>query len=99
MKTTEYSNTLTNVDQQTNENYSNIEFTNVENSPFTIVRQEEKYYGVIGNHRLTEAYENLEDLREDLLKITWDRLTQVIWAVVEKFKVNNDQIKELLKEE
>lgn len=99
MKTTEYSNTLTNVDQQTNESYSNYEFTNIENSPFTIVRQEDKYYGVIGNHRLTEEYSNLEELREDLLKITWDRLTQVIWAVVEKFKVDNKQIKELLKEE
>jgi hypothetical protein len=62
------------------------------------VRQENKYYGVIGNHRLTEEYSNLEELREDLLKITWDRLTQVIWAVVEKFKVDNEQIKELLKE-
>jgi hypothetical protein len=98
MKTTEYSNTLTNVDQPTNESYSNYEFTNIENSPFTIVRQENKYYGVIGNHRLTEEYSNLEELREDLLKITWDRLTQVIWAVVEKFKVDNEQIKELLKE-
>jgi len=99
MKTTEYSNTLTNVDQPTNESYSNYEFTNIENSPFTIVRQENKYYGVIGNHRLTEEYSNLEELREDLLKITWDRLTQVIWAVVEKFKVDNEKIKELLKEQ
>jgi hypothetical protein len=63
------------------------------------VRQENKYYGVIGNHRLTEEYSNLEELREDLLKITWDRLTQVIWAVVEKFKVDNEKIKELLKEQ
>jgi hypothetical protein len=77
----------------------NYEFTNVENSPFTIVRQEDKYYGVIGNHRLTDSYDNLEDLKEDLLEISWNRLTQVIWAVVEKFKINNEEIKELLKEE
>jgi hypothetical protein len=98
MKTTEYSNTLTNVDQPNN-NELNYEFTNVENSPFTIVRQEDKYYGVIGNHRLTDSYDNLEDLKEDLLEISWNRLTQVIWAVVEKFKINNEEIKELLKEE
>lgn len=97
MKTTEYSNTLTNVDQPNN-NELNYEFTNVEDSPFTIVRQEDKYYGVIGNHRLTESYDNLEDLKEDLLEISWNRLTQVIWAVVEKFKINNEEIKELLKE-
>ena len=97
MKTTEYSNTLTNVDQPNN-NELNYEFTNIEDSPFTIVRQDDKYYGVIGNHRLTDSYDNLEDLKEDLLEISWNRLTQVIWAVVEKFKINNEEIKELLKE-
>lgn len=98
MKATEYSNTLTNVDQPNN-NELNYEFTNIEDSPFTIVRQDDKYYGVIGNHRLTDSYEDLDKLKEDLLEISWNRLTQVIWAVVEKFKVNNEQIKELLKEE
>ena len=96
MKTTELSSTLTNVEEQTNKPYGNLEFTNIEGTPFTIVKQDEKYYGLIGNHRITEEWENLEELKEDLLKVSWDRITQVIWAVVEKFKFNEEEIKKAL---
>lgn len=99
MKTTELSNTSTNVEEQTNNTYGNLEFTNIEGTPFTIVKQDEKYYGLIGNHRITEEWNDLEDLKEDLLKVSWDRITQVIWAVVEKFKFNEEEIKKLLKDE
>lgn len=83
-----------------NRDFSNsYEFENIENSPFTIVKHENEYYGVIGNHRLTESYENKEELKEELLKITWDRLLQVIWAVNEKFNEQKETIKKILKDE
>lgn len=96
MKTTELSNTPTSVEKQDNLPYGNLEFTNIDGTPFTIVKQDEKYYGLIGNHRITEEWNNLEELKEDLLKVSWDRITQVIWAVVEKFKFNEEEIKKLL---
>ena len=40
----------------------------------------------MGNHRLTEAYENKETLIKELTEITWNRLTQVMWAISEKVK-------------
>lgn len=90
-------NTSTNVEEQNNK--PSFEFENVEGSPFTIVKQEELYYGLIANHRITEAYTDIEELKEELLKFSWDRVTQVIWAVVEKFKHNEQQIKEALENE
>jgi len=61
-----------------------IEYEQVENTPFTIVTQEGKHFGTLGNHRITEITENKEKLKEELNTFSWDRITQVIWAVVEK---------------
>jgi hypothetical protein len=65
-----------------------IKTTIIENTPFTIVEMNKEYFGVIGSHRITEMYESKEECEKNLKEITWDRLTQVIWAVVEKFKHN-----------
>ncbi len=75
-----------------------LEFTNLENSPFTIVKQGNEYFGVIGNHRITEAYNDYLTCETELLEITWNRLIQVIWAVVDKFKLT-DEIKNKLENE
>jgi hypothetical protein len=86
MKTLEQSDTFTSVDLQDklDSNYE-LEFTHVEGTPFTIVKQGNEYYGLIGNHRITESYLNKEVITEEIKKITWDRLLQVIWAVSKKF--------------
>ena len=83
----------------TKQESGNIKFEHIEGTPFTIVKQDEKYYGLIGNHRITDEWTNIDELKEDLLKVSWDRITQVIWAVVEKFKHNEEEIKQLLKDE
>lgn len=93
MKTTEQLNTFTSVDlQDRQESSNNLEFTHIENTPFTIVRQDSEYFGLIGNHRITESYSDEETLKKEIQKITWDRILQVIWAVTEKFK-NYEQLK------
>ena len=76
-------------DTTDNKNYSNIEFRALEGTPFTIVKDEKGYYGVIGTHRVTEMYDDYLTCETELVEITWDRLIQVIWAVVDKFtKIN-----------
>lgn len=77
-----------------NENTNSSELTkykNVENTPFTIVTHGTDIFGVIGSHRITELHENEEECEKDLKEITWDRIAQVIWVVVEKFKFNNEK--------
>ncbi len=70
----------------TTDNKQLMEFIKVDNTPFTIVKHENVYYGVIGNHRITEGYDSEKEIKKELEKINWDRLVQVIWAIVNKFK-------------
>lgn len=83
-----------------NKNYSkDLEFINVANTPFTICKKDKEYFGLIGEHRITEMYDKLEVLEKEIQAITWDRLIQVIWAVSEKFAKNSDNINKIVKNE
>jgi hypothetical protein len=84
-------------DTTDSKNYSN-NFENIDKTPFTIINNGEKYYGIIGKHRITELYVNKEELKKDLTEITWDRICQVIWAIVEKFQ-DVEKINEVLTKE
>jgi len=81
----ESSNTLTLEETDINKDYSNEFKTEaLLETPFTLIQEKGLWFGVIGKHRITEYYDNKEELKKDLEKITWDRLIQVIWAVTEK---------------
>lgn len=60
-----------------------IEYKSVLGTPFTIVRKEGIKFGVMGKHQITETTENEEELEEELKKITWNRLIQVIMILKE----------------
>lgn len=97
MKTQELSNTQTSVETLDNKNLNSeiIETNQIENTPFTIVKHDEKYFGVLGNHRITELFETKEECEAELKEINWNRVMQVIWAVVEKFtKININDLNE-----
>jgi hypothetical protein len=97
MKTQESSNTLTSVETLTNKNSNSEIFTHeqVDETPFTIIKHDEKYFGVLGNHRVTQLFETKEECEADLKDINWNRVMQVIWAVVEKFtKININDLNE-----
>lgn len=90
MKTQESLDIKTNAEILDNQNLNSEtqEVTTIESTPFAIVKIKEGYIGVIGNHRITEPYLNKEILEKELKEFSWNRVTQVIWAVVEKFKNN-----------
>ena len=74
-----------------------IDIKALDNTPFGIVTIEGKSFGVIGQNRITEEYEDVEKLKEDLAKIDWNKITNVIWNVCDlywKGKIINDKIKE-----
>lgn len=96
MKTTEELDTFTNVNLLDKENSSaELEFTAIENTPFTIVKQGNEYFSIIGKHRITESYLSKEICKTETEKITWDRIVQVIWAVAEKINNLDEQLKNL----
>ncbi len=97
MKTQESLNTQTSVETLDNKNSNSEIFTHeqVEETPFTIIKHDEKYFGVLGNHRVTQLYDTKEECEADLKDINWNRVMQVIWAVVEKFtKININDLNE-----
>ena len=74
-----------------------IDIETLDNTPFGIVTIEGKSFGVIGQNRITEEYNDVEKLKEDLAKIDWNKITNVIWSVCDlywKGKMINDKIKE-----
>ena len=74
-----------------------IDIEVLENTLFGVVTIEGKSFGVIGQNRITEEYEDVVKLKEDLAKIDWNKITNVIWNVCDlywKGKMINDKIKE-----
>ena len=95
MKTTELSDTLLNVDiEDKNDSSVELEFTQIEDTPFTIVKQGDKYFSVIGKHRITEDYLSKEICEAETTKLSWTRINQLIWIVLEKQEEFKKQLKQ-----
>ena len=74
-----------------------IDIEVLENTPFGIVTIEGKSFGVIGQNRITEEYEDIQKLKKDLQKMDWNKIVNVIWNVCDlywKGKIINDNSKE-----
>ena len=74
-----------------------IDIKVLENTPFGTVTIEGRSFGVIGQNRITEEYDDVEKLREDLKKVDWNKIVNVIWNVCDlywKGKMINDKTKE-----
>ena len=84
METTEQLHINTNVDQQDKGDYT-YKIEHVEGTPFSIIEKDKNYFGTIGNHRITDIYDDKKELEKYLKKTDWDKIVQVIYAVVEQF--------------
>lgn len=73
-----------------NSNSELIERIQVENTPFTVIRQEEKWYVTLGMYRLTNDLENKEDAIADAQREDWERLMQVMGIMIENYKPNKE---------
>ena len=74
-------------EQTTLENTSSTDYIEpVEGTPFTIIKGEnDLYFGVCGDIRVSELYENKEELRENLKnEFSWERITNVIVAIAKR---------------
>lgn len=68
----------------------NVETTEVQGTPFMLIERTEneksEFFGVLGNHRLTEIYDNAYDALEDIKSITWDRIVAVLFILLQKYE-------------
>lgn len=55
----------------------------IEDTPFMVITTEGKSFGVMGRWRITEDKENEWQVKDELKKMTWNRITQVILLLME----------------
>ena len=68
----------------------------IKDSPFHVITIKGESFGVMGDYRLTEKSRSTSKIKEDLEKITWNRIVQVIMLLDEvKTKINNKIKKEV----
>ena len=61
-----------------------VKRTELKDSPFTVVETDGKIFGTIGNYRVTEECESVEQCAEECLEINWNRILQVVMILQEK---------------
>lgn len=66
--------------KESNSNEELIKWKPIDNTPFILIKQNEKYFGAIGNHRITEYHDNEKECEKDILEMSWNRIVQVILA-------------------
>lgn len=93
MKSTKLDNTSMNATKADNNEYGNEELIKreqIKDTPFTIITTEKNSFGVMGEYRVTEELKNVEEVKKELEKITWNRIIQVMMILGEiKEKQNN----------
>lgn len=75
--------------QNSNSNTELYERTHIKDTPFVVIRDTQRAlsWGVMGKYRMTEEYIDHLQCIEDLTKITWNRIIQVLICL------NHDQEK------
>lgn len=63
----------------------------MKDSPFTVVTIGEESFGVMGGYRLTEKTGTKKEVIEELEKMTWNRIVQVMMILG---KIREEQVKE-----
>jgi len=71
-----------------------IKRESIKDSPFEVITQNGVSFGVMGNYRLTEESKDANNVRDELAKITWNRIVQVIMVLEDFNKKNNNKIED-----
>lgn len=78
------------------EHYSeNLAMYTVESTPFSIIMQDGLHYVTLGKFRLSAPMNTIEEAAKDAERMDWNRIVQVIGAVTQITKAD-EEIKEML---
>lgn len=78
------------------ENTELVKKIEMEDTPFTIVELEGRFFGTMGNYRLTEQFDSFEECEEVMKEFSWNRVIQVMMLLVDKLK--DTDLEKLIKE-
>ena len=88
--------------QSDSQNKELITRTDVKDSPFEIITIKgekgikDRCFGAMGQYRITEEAETEKEIKEELEKITWNRIIQVMMLII-KQNVNTENKAEIAK--
>jgi hypothetical protein len=71
---------------ENNSNSTLIERENIENTPFTVITENGYSFGVMAEYRITEKYDTVEEVKQELKEITWNKIVQITALLIEKLK-------------
>lgn len=71
-----------------------IEYWEMEKTPFTIVREEKEWMVVLANQPISKGHKDIDAAKEDAEKITWNRIVAVISTVFSHMEGMKEFIKE-----
>ena len=64
-----------------------IKRTDIPDTPFTVISIEGlSFFGTMGKYRITENYKTFDECKNDLEKITWNRIAQICILINESNK-------------
>lgn len=63
---------------EVNESNELVKRIPIAETPFTIIQLDNKYFGTMGQYRLTEQYDDFESAKSALIKLSWNNILNVI---------------------
>lgn len=78
-------------DKQNSKSRELVEQIAIEDTPFTAVRLEDKWFLTLGKYRLTEPMKTKYEVMESAKDASWGRIMQVIQIMIEQ---NKEEVKE-----
>ncbi len=80
------------IKEGTEKGTSILEKVNIPDSPFIIVEENGKFYGLLGKYRLTEECETREEAVKETTKMTWDNLIKMM-IVIQDMEIEINKLK------
>jgi len=69
-----------------------VEYEQVPNTPFTIVKQNDKWFVTMGKYRLSEQLETKQEALEESQNESWFRMMQIMRIMIEQYEVEKETL-------
>lgn len=91
----------TNADQQHNNNSNSerqlLTKKPIEDTPFTAVKFDDKWFLTMGKYRLTEPINSEEEVTKEAYSTTWHRIMQIIQIMIDEDRNANKKTEQQIK--
>lgn len=84
---------MENTETMTEVNNQMLEQVAIEETPFTAVRLDEKWFLTMGKYRLTETLQSLEECKEAAKDASWIRIMQIINIMIKENENEREKTK------